>query len=161
MVKTVKRWVYWADRTTDVPWVSAAGSVLLFALLVLFGSMAIDRGPPLVFLRVEPAQARAGEWVTIVAHVERDDRMCSMKSVRNFTDARGLTVGLPGRELSAQERVDIEAKTPGISRIAVQIPSVVAPGPGAMVSTMNFKCNVTHTIAPVVVQQIFPVEVLP
>jgi hypothetical protein len=161
MVQTMKRWARWADIKTDVPWVSAAGSVLLLALLGWVAALALDRDPPTTFIRVEPAAARAGDWVTIVAHVDRDDRPCAMRSVRNFTDSQGLTVGLPGRELSAREREDISVKTPGISRIAIQIPPVVAPGPGAMTSTMRFSCNVTQEVAPIIIQHVFPVEVLP
>ena len=162
MVETLSRTYRWWDRVTDIPWVSAAGTIILAVAASVVFYYAMDRDLPLQFISTEPASARAGEWITIHQRVRRDmTRDCSMKSVRNATDATGLNMPIGIRELTDAERDELERRMPGRSIIAFQVPDNFAPGPALLTMTMRFRCNITQEAFPIVEERSIPFEVLP
>ena len=161
MVQTLRSGLRWADGVTQIPLVSVFGTMVLVLLAAIVGGLAADRSPPLTFVSIEPAAARAGDWVTITSHVQRDmTRDCSMHADRTGTDSSGRVASMGSSDLTDDQRDAIERRTPGVSRITVQVPAGFGPGPAVMTSAMRFRCNVTHDIFPIRATQDLPFEVL-
>jgi hypothetical protein len=140
---------------------SVARAILLCGfLLVLY--YAADRAPPFAVLSVEPAEARAGDYITIKAHVRRDaDRRCDAEYSRYLFDATGARFDM-GRSITSAEMISsLERKSPGGLTISFHVPPSAAVGPALLQTVLDYKCNRLHRLMPITVTTDMPFTVLP
>lgn len=136
--------------------------VLLFSGLASFAWFAADREPPFAVLSVEPAAARAGEWITITAAVRRDvHRRCAASFSRYVYAADGARYDLGDSFASADVIADLERRMPGRLRVTVQLPKAMDAGPATLWTTLEYRCNKVHQWWPIEVETQMPFTVLP
>lgn len=134
--------------------------LLLAALLVLY--YAADRQPPFAVLSSSHAEAAAGDYVTIHAHVRRDaDRNCNAEFWRYLYDASGTRFDLGHSQASAEAIRQMERRSPGLLSVAVRIPSAASPGPATLQTVLQYHCNRVHHWWPIEVTTDLPFTVLP
>ena len=134
----------------------------LWASLLIVLAQALDRRPPLELLRVYPAEARAGEVVTIYAEVLRDSsRHCEVEVYRSLHDARGKTWDYPHAHFSAEAVAMTESSTPGRMAPTFVLPATAAPGPAGITTSLRYRCNKTHALWPITLTHTLPLTVLP
>lgn len=133
----------------------------LVAFAVQLTLWAIDRRAPFELTSTEPAIGRGGEVVDLRAYVQRDlSRECHATYTRFLYDGAGFRHDLGGPNyINAAGVADLERRTPGELRIAVRLPTGLAPGRAALVTTLDYSCNPLHRIWPVHVVMEIPFEV--
>lgn len=120
-----------------------------------------DRAPPITVVSVEPASAKPGEFVTITAHVQRDMRReCSAKMSRYIFDASGARFDMGDSGISADMITSLERKAPGLLKVSFQIPLAASEGRAELMSVLDYQCNRTHILWPIVVTTRLPFTVL-
>lgn len=136
--------------------------VIILAALCLVGYYAMDREPPFAVLSVTPAEAKPGEYVTIEAKVRRDTwRKCDAEFSRYLHDAAGARFDL-GSSIASSEMIGkMDAESPGVLRVSVLLPTMMAPGPARLETALNYYCNKVHRAWPIVVTTDLPFLVLP
>lgn len=167
---TVARSVPFPQKPAEiVPWMNyivhategVAWAILgIAALVVLY--FAADRDPPFSVLRVEPAEAPAGEFVVVRASVIRQaSRGCSAEFSRYLFDSAGTRFDLGHAIASADMISTMERQSPGKLAVSFRIPPPAAPGPARLRTVLEYTCNRTHRVMPIVVTSEMPLTVLP
>jgi hypothetical protein len=134
--------------------------VLMGALLVLY--YAADRAPPFRLVSSEPAEAQAGEFVTIRSVVRRDTaRGCNAEFSRFIFDAAGARFDLGTAAMSADAIAKMERLTPGRLVLSFRVPNSMAPGPAVLQTVVYHQCNRVHALWPIVTTIEMPFVVLP
>jgi hypothetical protein len=121
--------------------------VILFlaALLVIY--YAADREPPFALLSVEPAEAKAGDYVTIHATVRRDtSRGCNTEFSRFLFDSSGARYDLGTSAMSADAIAQMERQMPGRLVISLHVPQSVHPGQASLQTVIHHHCNRVHSL---------------
>lgn len=139
------------------------GVVLLLLALGQVTVWALDRRAPFEMVSYEPRPTRAGEAAIFRAVVKRDvSRSCSSSYSRLFYDSTGSRFDVTTGEqiMSADALSDLARRSPAAMVLSVVIPPAAAPGPGALVTVVNYVCNPLHQIFPVTVLLVMDVEVL-
>ena len=138
----------------------AAQIIIVFGLITAV-AMAFDRKPPFVVLTVAPAYASPGQSVTIHATVKRDlSRRCSASFARYLYASDGSRRDLGGSAASAETISDLERRSPGELVVSFAVPADMPPGPAALVTSLEYRCNRVHSLWPIEVTTTFPFEVL-
>lgn len=160
LARQVVRGLRWVDDLFDLA--SPISTGLLALGLVAFGVLALDRRVPFQILEVYPAAARPGEQVQIVAKVRRDlDRNCASDMSRYVFDSRGMRWDEPTRHFSAETIEVLAGSQPDMLRLSVMVPFDAHPGPGKVVSDLEYRCNITHAAWPIRVTAVMPFTILP
>lgn len=140
-------------------WIAHA---LLWAGFLSFGWLALDRDPPFAVISVAPAEARAGEYVTITARVWRDTtRRCSANISRYLYTENGARYDMGSSFATVQFIEDLESRSPGILKVLVLLPTTISPGAAELISAIEYRCNSVHRIWPIEVFTSLPFRVLP
>lgn len=160
IVHKVASWAHAFDEAVEV-----LNPIWNAAIVLGLGSLAwlaFDREPPFKVLQVYPAQARPGEQVQIVAKVRRDlDRNCASDMSRYVFDGRGMRWDEPTRHFSAETIEVLAGSQPDMLRLSVMVPFDAHPGPGKVVSDLEYRCNITHAAWPIRVTAVMPFTILP
>lgn len=128
--------------------------------LVLY--YAADREPPFYVISTEPAEVKAGEFVTLKSAVYRDvSRGCNTEFSRFLWDAHGARFDLGTSKMSADAIAMMDRKSPGRLTLSVHVPTAVAPGPARLQTTIMYRCNRTHAWWPIETSVDMPFTVLP
>lgn len=136
--------------------------IIVIAGIALVAYYAADREPPFAVLSVEPAEARAGDYITIVANVRREvDRMCDADFSRYLYDATGARYDMGHAIASAEMIAALERRDNGRLRVSFLVPYGAAPGAASLQSVLNYKCNKIHRLWPITVTTELPFTVLP
>jgi hypothetical protein len=141
-------------------------SLLVAQVIIAFGvitavAMALDRKPPFAVLSVAPAYASPGESVTIHALVSRDlSRRCSASFARYLYASDGSRRSLGKSSASSDAVADAERRSPGALIVSVAVPADTPPGPAALVTSLEYRCNRVHSLWPIEVTTTLPFEVL-
>ena len=123
---------------------------------------AFDRDPPFRVIRVQPAAARAGDFVTIDAEVMREsERMCSAEFSRFIYDSTLARYDIGSSVMSAEMIARLESSHPGRLRVSVKLPENIATGPAHLDTVLVYRCNAVHRIWPIDVTTALPFTVLP
>ena len=123
---------------------------------------AFDRDPPFRVVRVQPAAARAGEFVTIDAEVMRQsERMCSADFSRFIYDSSLARYDIGSSFVSAEMISQLEANHPGRLRVSVKLPDNIAAGRAHLDTVLVYRCNAVHRLWPINVTTVLPFTVLP
>ena len=123
---------------------------------------AFDRNPPFRVIRVQPAAARAGDFVTIDAEVMREsERKCSAEFSRYIYDASLARFDMGSSFASAEMISRMESTHPGRLRLSVKLPENIATGPAHLDTVLVYRCNAVHRIWPIDVTTALPFTVLP
>jgi len=139
------RWLDQAVEILDPVW---RGALILGACSLLW--LAFDREPPFKVLQVYPAYAMPGQQVQIVAEVKRDHlRHCAAHMSRYVFDGAGTRWDEPDRHFSPETIKLIAERSPDLLKLSVTVPPEAVPGYAMVVSDLQYRCNVTHTIFPV------------
>jgi hypothetical protein len=136
--------------------------VILFlaALLVIY--YAADREPPFAVHGSEPAEAHAGEYVTINASVTRDvSRRCNTEFSRYIFDSHGTRFDLGRSQASADAIASMERRSPGVLSVAFVVPPAAKPGPAILQTVLQYQCNRVHHFWPIETTVDMPFLVLP
>ena len=130
--------------------------------IIITISYAFDRDPPFRVIRVQPAAARAGEFVTIDAEVMRQpERMCSAEFSRYIYDSTLARWDIGSSVVSAEMIEKLESSHPGRLRVSVKLPDNIAPGQAHLDTVLVYRCNAVHRIWPIDVTTALPFTVLP
>jgi hypothetical protein len=128
--------------------------------LVLY--YAADREPPFAVISTEPAEVRAGEFVTLRSAVYRDiERGCNTEFSRFLWDSHGARFDLGTSKMSAQAIAAMDRQSPGQLVMSVHVPSAVSPGPARLQTVILYRCNRTHAWWPIESVADMPFTVLP
>ena len=148
------------DRVaTHFLWV--AQMMIVVGIIITIG-YAFDRDPPFRVIRVQPASARAGEFVTIDAEVMREaDRMCSAEFSRYIYDSSLARYDIGSSVASAEMIARMEARAPGRLRVSVKLPENIAAGQAHLDIILVYRCNALHRLWPIDVTSVLPFTVLP
>jgi hypothetical protein len=110
----------------------------------------------------QPAQARAGEYVTLHASVTRDmSRRCNTEFSRYVYDAHGTRFDLGRSQASADAIASMERRSPGLLSVAFVVPQSAASGPAVLQTVLQYKCNRVHHFWPIETTTEMPFTVLP
>lgn len=128
--------------------------------LVLY--YASDREPPFAVISTEPAEVKAGEFVTLKSAVYRDvTRGCNTEFSRFLWDSHGARFDLGTSKMSAAAIAEMERMSPGQLIVSVHVPPAVSPGPARLQTTILYRCNRVHSLWPVEMTADMPFTVLP
>jgi hypothetical protein len=134
--------------------------LLLAGMLVIY--YAADREPPFEMHTSEPAEAQAGDYVTIRAKVTRDvSRRCNTEFSRYVFDSHGTRFDLGRSQASADAIASMERRSPGALAVAFVVPHAAKPGPAIMQTVLQYKCNRVHHFWPIETTVEMPFLVLP
>lgn len=134
--------------------------VLLAGVLLLY--YAADRVPPFGVIGSSYAEGRAGDYVTIRAHVRRDvSRGCNSEINRFIFDSTGARYDMGHAAISAETIARMERQTPGELVVSFRIPPNVAPGPATLTTVVLHRCNRVHAWFPIESTVDMPFTVLP
>lgn len=140
--------------------VPVAQAILAVAFVIAAGYM-LDRRAPFEVIAVEPASARAGDYVVIRAAVRRDaSRACNASSARFLFDAGGYRYDLGQSIASAEMITDMERRAPGQMLIAVKLPEQIALGPAEIKTVLDYVCHKPHILWPIRVTTTLPFTVV-
>ena len=147
-------------------WLLNSGVVawaLLVASVIAAGVMAADRTPPFRLINYAATPAPRGGLAFIDAQVHRDvRRSCAVKLSRFLIDAAGTRWDMvPLSAIAADGLRAFEAASPSRLRFPVEIPRAAAVGPATLLTSLAYRCNVTHDIVPIDVVLSFWLDVLP
>ena len=138
-----------------------AQMMIAVAIVITIG-YAFDRDPPFRIIRVQPASARPGEFVTIDAEVMREsERMCSAEFSRYIYDSTLARYDIGSSVVSAEMISRMESSHPGRLRVSVRLPENIAPGQAHLDTVLVYRCNAVHRIWPIDVTTVLPFTVLP
>lgn len=151
---------HWIDHAAErFKWIAHA---LLWGGLISLAVLLLDRNPPFEVTDVYPSSARPGEFVTIQARVHRDsDRHCDAEFSRYLFDSSGTRFDLGQSLASASFIAALEAKSPGLLTVTVQVPSAAQPGLASLDTVLEYRCNITHSWWPIHVETSLPFEIMP
>ena len=155
-------WAKLADSALESMWPALVGMVVL--LLAATAWLALDRAPPFAVtgLPYPPPTVRPGEEVALRATVYRDmTRECSADMERRilFSDVRRIDITpahFTAREIALQE-----ARSPGRMAPVISVPIWAPIGRADLITTLRYRCNVTHDLVPITVVMAMPFEVVP
>lgn len=134
--------------------------LLCAAVLVLY--YAADREPPFAVTSSLPAEAAAGDNITIHARVQRDvSRNCNAEFSRYIYDSAGVRFDLGSSQASAQAIAQMERRSPGMLMISFRVPPTAASGPASLQTVLRYRCNRVHHWMPIEVTTDMPFTVLP
>lgn len=133
----------------------------LFALVFAAVVLVLDRRPPMMLIEVKPTAARPGEPVLLRAEVHRDGRACDAEFSRYLFDANRVSYPLESGKVSAELIARLEARTPGMLNLRVEIPPDAAPGPATVETEIIYYCNKMHRLWPLHVSTVLPFTILP
>ena len=134
--------------------------LLLAAMLVLY--YAADREPPFRLISTEPAEAQAGEYLTLRNKVHRDvSRGCNTEFTWYIFDSHGARYDMGHAQASAETIARMERKTPGELVISLRLPPNLAAGPATLQTVIHHQCNRTHAWVPIETTVDMPFTVLP
>ena len=146
----------WIERYIFVSWMILAGT----GIIALY--WALDRSPPFVLGSYTAFNAQPGETMFITASVQRAaEHDCSVRFSRYLVDSNKVRHEIaPDGFMSATALKDLERESPNQLRIALRVPLAAAPGPGALVTNMEYQCNPLHAVWPIDVLLRMDIEVL-
>ena len=134
--------------------------LLLAALLVLY--YAADREPPFRLISTEPAEAQAGEYLTLRNKVHREvSRGCNTEFTRYIFDSHGTRYDMGHAQATAETIARMERKTPGELLMSLRLPPNLAPGPATLQTVLHHECNRVHNVWPIRTTVDMPFTVLP
>lgn len=147
-------------------WLLNSGFIAWALLLVSFiaaGIMAADRSPPFRLVSYVATPAQRGGLAFVDAQVQRDvARPCAVKFSRFLIDAAGTRWEMvPLSAITADGLRAFEHSSPSRLRFPVEIPRAAAVGPATLLTSLAYRCNVTHDIVPIDVVLSFSLDVLP
>ena len=120
---------------------------VVIGALVLVVYYAMDREPPFEMLSVEPAEARAGDWVSISMKVKRDpSRECDAQISRFMIDSTGAEIHIGNISRSAESFRLLELQSPGEWRTRLRVPSFMPPGKSLFRADNQYVCNKTQKL---------------
>lgn len=161
-IKALRWFDGWLQRFAWIAKIALAGYVVVAAYYVA------DRRPPFAVLHTEPAAAKAGQSVSILAQVWRDSsRECSAEYSRFAFDSQHVRFDLPiniegSRTFaSAAMIIRIEDETPGTMAFSFIIPKGMASGSAFLQTELRYACNKMHWLWPIEVTTRIPFTVLP
>jgi hypothetical protein len=135
-------------------------AVIILSLVILC-VFALDREPPFALLSAPNVSVRPGEWLKLTADVRRDaDRGCEAVFSRYIFGEGGIRYDLGTSHASAQMISAMEMRDPGKLRVAVPVPSTIAPGPAWLEIVLSYRCNKVHSLVPIVVTVDIPFTVV-
>ena len=147
------------DLAQRLLWVANITIVLGVGAVAWF---ALDRDPPFAVLSVDPASAKAGEWVTIRSQVRREvDRNCSADFSRFVFDSGGSRYDLGTSSATAEMIRVMERKSPGVLAITIRLPDGMQAGSADLTTALQYRCNKVHYLWPIEVTTHMPFRVLP
>ena len=126
--------------------------------------LACDREPPFELVRPDypPPVARPGDHVALRATVNRQtDRGCSVEMERRVLFADGRRIDMAPGKYTAQEVAMSEVRSPGRMAPVIDVPTWAPLGRADVVSTLRYRCNITHDLYPITVVTNLPFEVVP
>lgn len=144
----------WMQRMQMIP-------VILLAMAFIPAAIwALDRGPPLKMTGSEPASVKPGQWLRVVAHVDRDSRACDATVTAVMFDSAGTRFLLGGSQVYNAATLDyIDRITPGRMAAAAPLSPLAVPGRGHVVISISYRCNPLHSFWPINVLMDIPFEV--
>lgn len=167
---TVARSIPFPQRPGEVvPWLNhivhategVAWTIIVLAIVVVL-YFAADRAPPFAVLHTEPAQAMPGDHIVVRATVRRDSsRNCSAEFSRYLFDSAGTRFDLGHAIASSDMIATMDRQSPGRLAVSFRIPPPAEPGPARLRTVLEYTCNRTHKIMPIVVTTEMPLTVLP
>ena len=138
--------------------------VTLVPFALYLAVVSIDRTPPFQMISYKATAARAGEPVKIVARVKRDlDRNCDNERSTVIIDSSGARFDYIARMKASAEAIRAnDLASPDALRLELMLPSGMPPGPAKIITTIEYRCNISHELfMPLVTQTVFDIEVLP
>ncbi len=147
-----------ADDALEAAWPAVVGLVVI--LLLALAWLATDRDPPFDVVRVQYAEGYAGDDIALRADVRRElHRPCSALLQRHVIFVDGRRFDLQSKTFTRHEIEHQASIAPGTMAPVIRIPEWAPAGRATMVSTLRYRCNVTHELWPieVVVHQPFTV----
>jgi hypothetical protein len=149
----------------NLDWLWKAVLVVTLAPFALYlAVISIDRTPPFKMISYTATAARAGDPVKIVAHVKRDlDRECDNERSTVMIDSTGARFDYIARVKTSAEAIRAnDLASPDALRLNLMLLSGMSPGPAKIITTIEYRCNISHELfAPLVTQTVFDIEVLP
>ena len=144
-------------RSAWLAWVLIAGSMASLSYMVL------DSSPPFKALGYTVNKPRAGELLRADVLVARDlGRECSVEFSRHLFDSRGTRWEVqPQTNMPSAAIRQLEDQAPGHLKLAIAVPSGMAPGPARLVTPLEYACNPWHAVRPIVVMMTIEFEVSP
>jgi hypothetical protein len=152
---------HWIDTTLQrFVWVAQC-IIALSILAVLY--YAADREAPFQIISVEPAEARAGDVVTIRATVRRDvSRKCAADFSRYIFTNNGARFDLGKPTHASPEMIeDMERRNPHRLSVSVLVPEGAQAGPARLITALEYECNKVHALWPIEVTTVLPFTILP
>lgn len=146
----------WLERYIFVSWMILAGT----GIIALY--WALDRSPPFVLGTYTVFNAPPGETMFLNANVERaSERDCAVRFSRYLVDSNKVRHEIvPAGFMLSTALKDLERESPNQLRIALRVPVAAAPGPGALVTNLEYQCNPLHSVWPIDVLLRMDIEVL-
>lgn len=136
--------------------------VILLCAVALVLWYAADREPPFAVTSTVPAEAAAGDNITIYARVQRDvSRNCNAEFSRYIYDSSGVRFDLGSSQASAQAIAQMERRYPGMLMISFRVPPTAASGPASLQTVLRYRCNRVHHWMPIEVTTDMPFMVSP
>lgn len=138
--------------------------VFIAMMLAQCAVWVADRDPPFIILSYNTIPAKPGGILVIDANVQRDlSRECSVELSSSIFDSAGVRWDYGSTQSVVPEGIrELDAKAPGKLLRKIQLPPGMTPGPGTMMSSMTYRCNMLQEIvAPIYLQTRFDFEVLP
>lgn len=141
----------------------ATGSLCLFGVVGQIIAWSLDYQPPFALLEYSAKAARPGEMTVVDAKVRRElHRRCSVTFSRVFFDSVGARFELTdGVQMMNALALDAFNKiSPERLLLKFPIPEGASPGPGSVMTTLDYVCNPVHQWHPIPVVFTMKVEVL-
>lgn len=149
---------------TITTWILTVGALccVLFAVIMTFWSFS--RQVPFEMISYEIKPAKAGEYTTAVAVVERDiERQCSALFSRALYDSAGVRYELTnGAQLmNAKSLEEYNIYRPNSLSFSIHIPKEASAGSANVVTTIDYTCNPIHQFYPIPLVLTMHMDILP
>lgn len=149
-----------ADEALEAAWPAVVGLFLMMLLALAW--LATERDPPFEVVRVQHAEGYPGDEIALRADVRRElHRPCSALLQRHLLFVDGRRWDMLPRPFTRQEIEHQASVAPGTMAPVIRIPDWAPPGRATMVSTLHYRCNITHEVWPIEVVIHQPFTVLP
>ena len=141
--------------------------VSIYIAVAMVAFLALDREPPFVIPSLHPVTVKAGEWAMIDVPVQRDlSRHCDATYSRYLFDSSGARFDLSAQQEASDAMIrEMDAAAPGRLHLKVLIPDAgpkgMELGPAYLVTSLSYACNAVHSLWPIKVKTVIPLQVVP